>query len=148
MQSVDEAGHKPAAALRTFSRQGNTVGNDDQAAQAGSLPTFGVASSRAAKLARKSAIPSTGTDTPVISNLALEVGRDGWILSGKIRALPVKHINLLAGNTGYSAEELDCWAPSKADLRQDFDGRRPGCAFRSQPVRRRARRAALAVCRP
>src|ERR1700726_4360106 len=42
MQSVDEAGHKPAAALRTFSRQGDTVGDDDQAAQAGSLRTFRV----------------------------------------------------------------------------------------------------------
>jgi hypothetical protein len=40
MQSVDEAGHKPAAALRTFSRQSDTVGDDDQAAQARSLRTF------------------------------------------------------------------------------------------------------------
>src|ERR1700751_3811867 len=24
-----------------------------------------------------------------------------------------------------SADELDCWAPSKADLRQDFDGKTP-----------------------
>lgn len=37
---------------------------------------------------------------------ALEVGRDAWILSGKIKALPVKHIDLLAANIGYSADEL------------------------------------------
>jgi hypothetical protein len=43
-----------------------------------------------------------------------------------MRSLPAKHINLLAVNIGYSADELDCWAPSKTDLRQDFDGRRPG----------------------
>jgi len=42
MQSVNEAGHKPAAALRSFPRQGDTVGDDDQAAQAGSLHTFTV----------------------------------------------------------------------------------------------------------
>lgn len=34
----------------------------------------------------------------------------------------------------YSADELDCWAPSKADLRPDCAGRHPGCAYRSQPV--------------
>jgi hypothetical protein len=42
MQSVDEAGHEPAAALRTFSRQGDTIGDDDQAVQAGSLRTLTV----------------------------------------------------------------------------------------------------------
>jgi hypothetical protein len=35
---------------------------------------------------------------------ALEVGRDAWILSGKIKALPVKHIDLLTTNIGYSAD--------------------------------------------
>jgi hypothetical protein len=44
-------------------------------------------------------VPSSG-------NLALEVGRDAWISSGEIKALPVKHIDLLAVNTGYSADQL------------------------------------------
>src|SRR5260370_13784771 len=38
--------------------------------------------------------------------------------------------------------------PSKADLRQDCAGRRPGCAFRFHPSPRRARHAALALSRP
>jgi hypothetical protein len=46
-------------------------------------------------------VPSSG-------NLALEVGRDAWISSGKIKALLAKHIDLLAGNIGYSADELSC----------------------------------------
>jgi hypothetical protein len=46
-------------------------------------------------------VPSSG-------NLALEVGRDAWISSGKIKALLAKHIDLLVGNIEYSADELSC----------------------------------------
>jgi len=107
MQSVDEAGHKPAAALRTFSRQGDTVGDDDQAAQAGSLRTFrGVKPSRQ-KISANTAIANDRAVTAAGAHIrlgphakihnsfyrnrwsrhqaiwALEVGRDAWILSGR-----------------------------------------------------------------
>jgi len=48
-----------------------------------------------------------------------------------MRSLPAKHINLLAVNIGYSADELDCWplGAAKADLRQDSPADAPGVPF-------------------
>jgi hypothetical protein len=112
MQSVDEAGHKPAAALRSFSRQGDPVGDDDQATQTGPLRAVRIASSLPPKdlgehsTANDRVVTSAGAHIRLGTHAkihkafyrnrwsrhqaiwALEVGRDAWILSGKIKALP------------------------------------------------------------
>src|ERR1700745_3737884 len=59
MQSVDEAGHKPAAALRSFSRQGDAVGDDDQAAQADSSVLSDYLNREMVVVARNMSSPST-----------------------------------------------------------------------------------------